>query len=173
MQQLHRPFIASENIGDFLNSPFREIYLLTQSEKKGHVVVPIKANIIAGEIGLFRAVFIEHIKSASTPATFKDYLLGLSEYLRRLSPTIGYTFKDGMPCFVFANVSWTYTQKQHVEIINVSTNPVIDAKPLEPDETGTALSAELWEKLEASKKSILSTYELYWSWEKNDDKAAD
>ena len=78
VQQLLEPILAAADAARVIESPLREIYVITRNTQKGVVYVPLRANLFAAEIALFSDVFRTLIRETGSRATVQEYLEALN-----------------------------------------------------------------------------------------------
>ncbi|MGA7496705.1 MAG: hypothetical protein WBX00_08260 [Isosphaeraceae bacterium] len=118
--ELLTPIVFDRGLATVLDSPFREIYVVTRNTKRGDVCVPFRANLFAGEISLFSSVYNQFRGEVRGPNTVGDYVNALATYLVTRFPTVMHCTAPDVVRFVFGSVSWEFTPEQKIQITDIS-----------------------------------------------------
>jgi hypothetical protein len=103
--EILRPFYGGDSLSIIVESPFREIHLITRTKGR-HVRVPLKTNIFVSEIWTFREAFMEFHKERLAALSVRDYLMPLARYLAGFFPGVEYgAGPDGVPVYTFGCVT--------------------------------------------------------------------
>ena len=161
IRQLLAPIVNGSVSATVLESPFREIYVVTLCADKGSVVVPLRANLFLAEIARFSNVYRRFHSEVGTKSTVGQFLKTLAVYLAGRIPMVKYCVADNRPCFAFASVSWDYTKEQKIEVVDTSHEDTSGWKQLAPDVDADHLPEEFAAMLGESHTKEFWSYELF------------
>ncbi|MBI1348039.1 hypothetical protein GC163_17335 [bacterium] len=136
---------------------------MSLSKEKGAAVVPLLANLFACEIAIFNIAFDRYRKVHGGPATLGDYHVMLAVYLAERLPETRYDIVNGLPRYFFASITWTWNDQQHVEVRDVSCEPLPNVQRLSLDVEDDELPSELLEILTETRNSQFSAYDLFFA----------
>ncbi len=163
VEELLAPMVFDGRSAIFLDSPFREIYVVTRNTRKGDVCVPFRANLFAGEISLFSSAYKQFRCEVGGPGAVGEYVNALAAYLVLRFPRVMHCTDQGAVCFVFGSVSWELTPEQKVLITDISCAKKNNWRLLASDVDLSAFPLKLRQTVDAERAETFPCYDLYFS----------